>query len=59
MPLYVTCLVPSLRVIVPSIDAVTPAPAFGVPVVVSGGHTVAQLESHALVVPPFLSALYR
>src|ERR1700681_2322471 len=42
LPPYVTCMVPSARVIVPARLAVSPAPATGVPRVVTGGHAVAQ-----------------
>ena len=41
-----TCFVPSDRLIVPRSLAVTPVPAVGAPVVVSGGHAVAHAPEH-------------
>ncbi len=49
--MYVTCLAPPERVMVPRSDAVTPLPAPGVPVVVSGGHAVAHWPEQ-LDLPP-------
>jgi hypothetical protein len=41
MPLYVTWVTPPERCDVPSIGWFTPAPAFGLPVVTSGGQAAA------------------
>ena len=46
-----TCLDPSDRVVVPSIEAVTPVPALGLPVVVTGGQSVAQAPEQVLIEP--------
>ena len=40
-PSVVTCVDPSLRLVVPSFEAMTPLPAVGFPLVVTGGHTLA------------------
>src|ERR1700733_2578979 len=45
--------------IVPSSEAVSPAPAVGVPGARSGGHAVAQAPVHALVVPTSALNRYR
>src|SRR5579871_375226 len=50
-------MVPSGRVMVPSRAWLTPLPACGVPVTVSGGHAAAHAPEHADV--PFLSAWNR
>jgi hypothetical protein len=49
--LYVTCVEPSGREIVPSFEASIPAPAVAEPVIVRGGHVVAHPPVHALVPP--------
>ena len=46
--MYVTCLVPSDRVIVLRSPALTPCDATGVPFVVTGGHTFAQAPEQFL-----------
>src|SRR5215471_16235448 len=40
-PKYVTCLVPSFRLLVLRLAAFTPGPAVGLPVATSGGQTAA------------------
>src|SRR5579859_4409735 len=50
-------MVPSARVMVPSRDWLTPLPACGDPVTVTGGHAAAHAAAHADV--PFLSASNR
>jgi hypothetical protein len=55
----VTCWLPSERVIVPSLEAVSPAPAVGLPAATSGGHAFAQAAEHALVVPTSALNRYR
>ena len=52
-----TCRLPSERVIVPSLEALSAEPAVGLPVASSGGHAVAHAPEHALVAPT--SALNR
>jgi hypothetical protein len=47
----VTSRDPSARVVVPSSEPLTAPLAFGVPVIVSGGHACAQAPLHALVAP--------
>jgi hypothetical protein len=42
---------PSERFVVPSIDAVTPEPALGLPLVVTGGHSVAHAPKQVLLGP--------
>src|SRR5512142_3051854 len=56
MPLYVICMVPSLRWKVPSIDAVTPACTAGWPSCSSGGQACSHLSVHTLVF--FVSFVY-
>ena len=46
-----TCGFPSDRWVVPSIEAFTPLPAFGLPLTRTGGQLVAQAPEHVLVVP--------
>ena len=53
-PSTVTCEVPSGRVMTLTV-AVTPAPAVGAPVTVSGGHSVAHDDVQALVPAPGVS----
>ena len=50
---------PSERVIVPSLEAVSPVPAVGVPLARSGGHAVAHAPVHALMVPESALNRYR
>ena len=50
-PAYVTSRDPSGRVAVPSSDDLTAPLAFGVPVVVRGGHAWAQAAVHVLLGP--------
>ena len=52
-----TCAVPSERLMVPSRAWLTPVPAMGVPVTVTGGQAAAHAPEHADV--PFLSAWNR
>jgi hypothetical protein len=47
----VTCFVPSDRVVVPAIEAVRPLPAVGLPVVVTGGQSVAHAPEQVLFGP--------
>jgi hypothetical protein len=43
--------VPSERLVVPSIEAVKPSLALGLPVVVTGGHSMAQAPKQVLFGP--------
>ncbi len=49
-PLYVTCIFPLGLIMCPISEALTPAVTVGVPVVSRGGHAVAHLPVHELVV---------
>jgi hypothetical protein len=51
---YVTCLLPSDRVIVPRSAAIAPPDALGAALVINGGHAVAQAPSQLDL--PLLSA---
>jgi hypothetical protein len=55
----VTSSFPSERVVVPRSDAVTPLPAFGVPLVRNGGQALAQAPEHVLFEPVSFSNRYR
>jgi hypothetical protein len=55
----VICRVPSERVIVASLEAVSPAPAVGLPVVRKGGHLVTHAPVHALCMPTSAVNRYR
>ena len=46
-----TCIVPSLRFVVPSIEAVAPPPACGLPCVVTAGQFCRQAPLYVLVGP--------
>src|SRR6266568_297452 len=52
-------MVPSERVIVPSIDWLTPLPACGAPLTVTGGHAAAHAPEHMDVLPLSASNRYR
>src|ERR1700735_1385638 len=54
-----TCCLPPERVLVPSFEAVSPAPAVGLPVARSGGHAAAHPPVHALLVPTSALNRYR
>jgi hypothetical protein len=45
----VTCFEPSDRVVVLSIEAVTPVPALGLPFEITGGHWVAHAPEQVLI----------
>jgi hypothetical protein len=57
--LYVTCVVPSLREVVPSSDADAPLAAFGEPVVVRGGQACAHAPEQVDCVLVSASKRYR
>src|SRR6185369_14318421 len=50
-PWYVTCVVPSDRLVVPRSEAFAPAPAAGLPLTVTGGQAWAHAPLHVLFVP--------
>ena len=50
---------PPERVIVPSLEAVKPVPAVGLPLASSGGHAVAHAPVHALLAPTSALNRYR
>jgi hypothetical protein len=52
-------LLPSDRVVVASLEAVSPVPTDGLPVASSGGHAVAHAPVHALFVPRSALNRYR
>ena len=52
-------VLPPERVIVPSLEAVSPLPAVGLPVVRSGGHAAAHAPVHALLEPTSALNRYR
>src|SRR5258708_25205442 len=52
-------MVPSERVIVPSRDGLTPLPACGAPLTVTGGHAAAHAPEHVDALPLSASNRYR
>ena len=54
-----TCGLPSERGVVPTLEALAPAPTVGLPLARSGGHTLAHAAAQALRVPESFANTYR